>query len=161
MNRFTFHGVDCNGDQLYNFARDRDKALTALGPRIFDSVVPGLSRKVPTTGPDAGSLSYQHLLTQGNKETACSFDSFMSWEERLKYASDIAAPSWLVEMSKLSPFSFLDQRGIDRLTRASIDLKPRKKDWTSNTDKLYDPYLNIKSFEDLSYCSSFSYPSNP
>ena len=63
MNRYTFHRVDRDRDQLYNFARDRDKALTALGPRIFDSVVPGLSRKVPTTGPDAGSLSYQHLLT--------------------------------------------------------------------------------------------------
>ena len=52
-------------------------------------------------------------------------------------------------MSKLSPFSFLDQRGIERLTRASIDLKPCKKDWTSDTDRLYDPYLNIKSFDDL------------
>ena len=58
MNRYIFQGVDLDRDQLYNFARDRDKALTALGPLIFDSVVPGLSRKVPTTGLDAGSLSY-------------------------------------------------------------------------------------------------------
>ena len=101
--------------------------MTALGPRIFDAVVPGLSRSVPTTGPDAGSLSYQHLLASGNKATACSFDSFMNREERLKYASDIAVASQIVEQSKLSPFSFLDQRGIDKLTRASIDLKPRKK----------------------------------
>ena len=52
-------------------------------------------------------------------------------------------------MSKLSPFSFLDQRGIDRLTRASINIKPGKKDWMSNSDKLYNPYTNIKSFEDI------------
>ena len=55
----------------------------------------------------------------------------------------------LVDLSKLSPFSFLDQRGIYRLTRASMDLKPHKRDWTSETDRLYDPYLNISSFEDL------------
>ena len=60
--------MDLKRDQLYNFARDRDKALTALGPRIFDTVVPGLSRSVPTTGTDAGSLSYQHLLASGNKK---------------------------------------------------------------------------------------------
>ena len=141
--------MDQDRDQLYNFTRERDKALTALGPCIFDSVLPGLSCQVPTTGPDAGSLSYQHLLTQGNKETACSIDSAMSREERINYANEIDAASQLVEMSKLSPFSFLNQRGIDRLTRASMDLKPRKRDWTSETDRLYDPYLNISSFEDL------------
>ena len=104
MNHYTFHGVDLNRDLLYNFARDRDNSLTALGPRIFDAVVPDLSRKVPTTGPDAGSLSYQHLLAPGNKETACIFDSFTSQEERLKYSNDIAVTFWLVEMTKLSPF---------------------------------------------------------
>ena len=83
MNRFTFHSVDQDGDQLYSYARDRDKALTALGPRIFDSVAPGLNRQVPTTGPDAGSLSYNHLLTEGNKDTSCSIDSSMSREERI------------------------------------------------------------------------------
>ena len=154
MNQFTFHRVDQDGDQLYNYARDWDKALTALGPHIFDSVAPSLSRQVPTTGPDLGSLSYSHLLTQGNKETTCSIDSAMSREERINYANEIASTSQLVEMSKLSPFSFFNQRGIDRLTRASMDLKPRKRDWTSKTERLYDPYLNISSFEDLVQAAS-------
>ena len=103
MNIFTFHGVNRDRDQLYNFTRDRDKALTALGPRIFDSIVPSLSHKVPTTGPDAGCLSYQPLLTQGNKETTYSLDSTMSREERLYFANEIAVTSQLVELSKLSP----------------------------------------------------------
>ena len=37
MNRFTFHGVNHERDLLYNYARIRDKALTALGPSIFDN----------------------------------------------------------------------------------------------------------------------------
>ena len=40
------------------------------------------------------------------------------------------------------------------MTRASIDLKPRKRDWTSETERLYDPYLNISSFEDLVQAAS-------
>ena len=111
MNQFTFHGVDQDGDQLFNYARDRDKALTTLGPRIFDSVAPCLSHQVPATGPDAGSLSYNHLFTQGNKETSCSIDSAMSREERINYANEVASASQLVEMSKLSPFSFFNQKG--------------------------------------------------
>ena len=43
LNHFTFHGVDHDRDLLYNYARDRDKVLTVLGPRIFDAVVLGLS----------------------------------------------------------------------------------------------------------------------
>ena len=35
-----------------------------------------------------------------------------------------------------------------------MDLKPRKRDWTSETDRLYDPYLNISSFEDLVQAAS-------
>ena len=96
-----------------------------------------------------GTLSYQHLLASGNKSTTCSFDLFTSTEERLKYANNIAVTSRIVEQSKLSPFSFLDQKGIDRLTRSAIDLKPRKSDMMSNSDKLFDPYMNLKSFENL------------
>ena len=62
MNRFTFHGVDQDRDILYTYAKDRDKALSALGPRIMDAVVLGLSCSIPTTGSDTGSLAYQHLL---------------------------------------------------------------------------------------------------
>ena len=153
--------VDHEKDLLYNYARDRDRTLTALGPRIFDTVVPGLSHSIPTTGPDAGSLSYQHLLALGNKATACSFDSLMSREERLKYANYIDVTCQIVEQSEFSPFSFLDHRSIDRLTRSSIDLKPHKKDWMSNSDKLYDPYMNLKSFENIVEAAASSYPRNP
>ena len=83
MNRFTFHSVDRDSDQLYNYARDRDKALSALGPCIFESVAPGLSCQVPAAGPDQDSLFYDHLLTKGNKETTCSLGSSMSREERI------------------------------------------------------------------------------
>ena len=63
----------------------------------MDAVVPDLSRSIPTIGSDTGSLAYQHLLASGNKATACSFDSFISTEERLKYANDIAVASRIVE----------------------------------------------------------------
>ena len=126
MDCFNFHGVDTDHNNLYTFTKDRDKALSSLGPRIADAVLPGLSNSVPTTGSDLSksAFSYQYLLASGNKVTASSFDSFMSTEERLKYANNIAVPSRIVEQSKLSPFSFLDQKCIDRLTRSSIDLKP-------------------------------------
>ena len=66
MKRFTFHGVDQDRDKVYNFAKDWDKALSALGLRILDAIVPGLKRSTTTTGPDSGSLNYQHLLASGN-----------------------------------------------------------------------------------------------
>ena len=128
MRHFTFHGVDNDKNVVYDYARDRDKALSALGPRILDAIVLGLTLSTTTTGLELGSLDYQHLLASGNQATAYSFDSSLSNKGRLQYAHDIAAASKMVEMLKLSPFSFLDQRGIDRLTRASIDLKPRKRD---------------------------------
>ena len=148
MKCFTFHGVDNDRDEVYNFAKDRDKALSALGPRILDAIVPGLKRSTTTTGPDSGSLDYQHLLASGNQVTTCSFDSPLSNEGRLQYAHDIAVTSKMVEQSKLSPFSFLDHRSIDRLTRASIDLKPRKRNMMSQ-DRLFYPYMNLKSFDNI------------
>ena len=148
MKRFTFHGVDQDRDEIYTFTKDRDKALSALGPRVLDAIVPGLKRSTPTTGPDSGSLDYQHLLASGNQVTTCGFGSSLSNEGRLQYAHDIAATSKMVEMSKLSPFSFLDHRSIDRLTRASIDLKPRKRNMMSQ-DRLFDPYMNLKSFDNI------------
>ena len=96
MNRFTFHGVDKEKDQLYNFARDRDKAMAALGPRVLDSVVPGLSRQVPATGLNQGFLFYDHLLTNDGKETAGSHDSAMDREERINYALEVASASKFV-----------------------------------------------------------------
>ena len=105
---FTFHGINGDRDQLYHYARDQDKAIKALGPRILDSVIPGLSCQIPAADSNKGSLFYNHLLTQGNKDTDCSIDSSMSREERIKYALEIASASPLVERSKLSPFSFVD-----------------------------------------------------
>ena len=112
--------MDSNRDQLYHYARARDQALKTLGPRVLDSIVPGLSRQHPAA--DKGPLSFDHLLTQGNKDTNCSIDSSMSREERIKYVLDIASASQLVEKPKLSPFSFIDQRSVDHLTRDSMDL---------------------------------------
>ena len=40
------------------------------------------------------------------------------------------------------------------MTKDSMDLKPCKRDWTSKTERLYDPYLNISSFEDLVQAAS-------
>ena len=114
MFQFTFHGVDRDRDQLYYYARARDQALKTLGPRVLDSIVPGLSCQNPAA--DALALSFDHLLTQGNKKSDCSIDSSMNREERIKYALDTASASQLVEKSKLSPFSFLDQKSVDCLT---------------------------------------------
>ena len=108
MNCFTFHGVDQERDHLYIYARDRDKALSALGHRILDSIVPGLSRKIPATGLDQDSLFYNHLLMNDGKAIAGSLDSSMDREERIKYALDVASASKFVELSKSSPYSFLD-----------------------------------------------------
>ena len=115
MDRVIFLGVDLNLNYLYTYTKDRDKALSSLGPRLVDAVLPGLSNSVPTTGSDMskGSFSYQHLLVSGNKVTPCSADSLMSKEERLRYVNDIAVTSKIVDQSKLSPFTFLDSKSID------------------------------------------------
>ena len=69
MDRFNFHGVNKEQDDLYTYAKDRDKALSSLGPRLVDAVLPGLSNSVPTTGSDMskGSFAYQQLLFQVTK----------------------------------------------------------------------------------------------
>ena len=107
MNRFTFHGVDHERDLFYTYTRDRDKALSALGHRIYDSIVPGISSKIPATGLEQDSLFYDHLLTNDGKAIAASLDSSMTREERIKYALDIASASQFVEKSKFSLFNFL------------------------------------------------------
>ena len=111
MYQFTLHGIDSDRDLLYHYARAKDQALKALGPPVLDSIVPGLSCQNPAA--DKGPLSFDHLLTQGNKDTYCSIDSSLSREERIKYALEIASASQLVERYKLSPFSFVDRRAID------------------------------------------------
>ena len=139
--------MDSKSNQLYYYARARDQALKTLGLRVLDSVIPGLSLQNPTA--DDVSLSFDHLLTQGNKDSNCSIDSSMTREERIKYALDMASASQLVEKSKLSLFSFLDQRAVDCLTRGSMDLSSRKKDWGNDTDRLCDSFLQIPNYEEL------------
>ena len=79
MDQVNFLSVDFNLNNLYTYAKDQDKALVSLGPRIVDAVLPGLSNSVPTTGSDLSqsTLSHQHLLASGSKVTTCSFDSFI------------------------------------------------------------------------------------
>ena len=55
----------------------------------------------------------------------------------------------MVEQWKLSSFSFLDHRSIDRMTRVSINLKPRKRNMMSHLGRLFDPYMNLKSFDNI------------
>ena len=151
MNRYTFHGVDLERDHFYTYARDRDKALSALGHQIYDSIVPGLSSKIPATGLEKDSLFYDHLLTNDGKAITGSLDSFMTREEGIKYALDVASASKVVELSKSS---FLDQRQLDCLTGNSIDSESRNKFSSTQTDNLYDSFLNLTIFEDLVQAAS-------
>ena len=73
----------------------------------------------------------------------------MKREERIKYALDTASASQLVEQSKLSPFSFLDQRSVDRLTWGSMDLSSCKKDKINSSDKIYESFLEVTNYEEL------------
>ena len=111
MQRQSFRGVDLDNDHYYTYARDRDRALSHLGPRIYDSVVPGLSSKVQATSVEKDALFFHNLLTNDGS----SQDTFMSKEVGIKYALDIASASKVVELSASSPYSFLDQRQLDRL----------------------------------------------
>ena len=139
--------MDRDRDQLYYYARARDQALKTLGPRVLNTIVLGLSRQNPAA--DALTLSFDHLLTQGNNKPDCGIDSSMNREERIKYALDVAAASQTVEQSKLSPFSFLDQRSVDRLTWGSLDLASRRKHKVNSSDKIYKSFLNVTNYEEL------------
>ena len=151
MNCFNFHGVDTDHNNLYTYAKDRDKALLSLGPRIADPILPWLSNSVPNTGSDLskGAFSCQHLLASGNRVTTCSADSVISKEERLRYVNDIAVTSKIVDQSKLRLFLFLDSKSIDRLTKSAIDLKPCKRSMMENSEKLFYPSMHLNSFQQL------------
>ena len=154
MNHFTFHGVDHKRDLFYTYARDRDKALSALDHRIYNSMVPSLSSKIPATGLEKDSLFYDHLLTNDGKAIAGSLDSFMTREEGIKYALDVASASKAVELSKSSPYSFLDQRQLDRLTGNSMNSESRNRFSSTQTDNIYDSFQNLTNFENLVQAAS-------
>ena len=104
MQRQSFHGVDLEKDHFYTYARDRDRALSALGNRIYDSVVPGLSSKVQATSAEKDALFFDNLLTNDGKALASSHDTFMSKEVGIKYALDVASTSKVLELSASSPY---------------------------------------------------------
>ena len=113
----------------------------------MDAALPGLSNSVPTTSAEMpnGYLPYQHLLVSGKKETSCSSDQLQFRDSRLKYAYDIVVTSQIVDRSKLGPYSFLDSKNIDRLTKSTIDLKPHKRKFLENSEKLFDSSLSLNN----------------
>ena len=96
--------------------------MSALGHRIYDSVVPGLSSKIPATSLEKDALFFDNILTNDGKALSSSLDTFMTKEEGIKYALDVASASKAVELSKSSPYSFLDQRQLDLVQAASSAL---------------------------------------
>ena len=79
MDCFNSHGVDNDHSDLYTYEKDRDKALSSLGPRIPTLQVQTCRRVVS-----------QHLLVSGNKVTPCSVGLFTTKEERLQYVLNTA-----------------------------------------------------------------------
>ena len=68
---------------------------------------------------------------------------------RLKLAKDISVTSQIVHRSKLSPFSFLSSRGIDRLTKSSLDLTSYKPHYIVDSDKAFDSSQGINNIQPL------------
>ena len=154
MQRYSFRGVDRDIDHSYTYAKDRDRALAHLGPRIYDSIIPGLSSKVQATTMERDASFFDKLLTSDGKALASSQDTFMSKEVGIKYVLDVAAASKVVELSSSNPYSFLDQRQLDRLTGNSMNSESRNKVTSTHTDNIYDSFLNLTNFEDLVLAAS-------
>ena len=146
--------MDRDIDHSCAYAKDRDRALAHLGPRICDSVVPGLSSKVQATTVERDALFFDKLLTSDGKALASSQDTFMSKEVGIKYALDVAAASKVVELSLSNPYSFLDQRQLDRLTGNSMNSESCNKVTSTHTDNIYDSFLNLTNFDDLVLAAS-------
>ena len=60
----------------------------------------------------------------------------------------------MVDRSKLSPYLFLDSKNIDRLTKSTIDLKPRTRNFMDNSEKLFDSSLSLNNFQQLVHATS-------
>ena len=154
MQRYSFRGVDRDLDHSLNYAKDRDRALVQLGPRACDSVIPGLSSKVQATAIQKDISFYDKLLTGDGTALASSQDTCMTKEVGLQYALDVAAASKAVELSSSNPYSFLDQRHLDRLSGNLLNTASRNKVTSKHTDNIYDSFLNLTNFEDLVQAAS-------
>ena len=151
MRKFSFRGPDRDLD---HHAKYRDRALAQLGPRAVDSIAPGLSSKVQTTATQPDSSLYDQLLTGDGTTLASSQDDYMTKEVGTQFALDVAAASKAVELSSSNPYSFLDQRHLDRLTGNSMNSESRNKVTSTHTDNIYDSFLNLTNFDDLVLAAS-------
>ena len=122
MQRLSFRGPDRDLDHTLNHAKYRDKALAHLGPRASDSIAPGLSTKVQAAATQPDSSLYDQLLTGDGTTLASSQDDYMTKEVGTQFALDVAAASKAVELSSSNPYSFLDQRHLDRLSGNLVTL---------------------------------------
>ena len=52
MDRFIFHGVDHDHNNISTYTKDRKKALKPLGPQILEATLPSLSSNTPSTGSE-------------------------------------------------------------------------------------------------------------
>ena len=52
MDCFVFHGVDKDHGDFYTYAKDRDKVMQSLEPRILNAAPHLLSNSVLTTGAE-------------------------------------------------------------------------------------------------------------
>ena len=154
MQQYSFRGVDRDLDHSLNYAKDRDRALVQLGPRACDSVIPGLSSKVQATAIEKDISFFDKLLTGDGAALASSQDTFMTKEVGLQYALDVAAASKAVELSSSNPYSFLDQRHLDRLSGNLVNTASCNKVTSKHTDNIYDSFLNLTNFEDLVQAAS-------
>ena len=154
MQQYSFRGPDRDLDHSLHYAKYRDRALVQLGPRASDSIIPGLSSKVQATATQKDDYFYDTLLTGDGTALASSQDNYMTKEVGLQYALDVAAASKAVELSSSNPYSFLDQRHLDRLSGNSMNSESRNKVTSTHTDNIYDSFLNLTNFEDLVIAAS-------
>ena len=125
-----------------------------LGPRASDSITPGLSSKVQATATQKDNYLYDQLLTGDGTTLASSQDNYMTKEVGLQYALDVAAASKAVELSSSNPYSFLDQRHLDRLSGNLLNTASRNKVTSQHTNNIYASFLNLTNFEDLVQAAS-------
>ena len=106
-------------------------------------------------------MSSKHLLVTGKKTTPCSVGLFSIKEERLQYVHDVAVTQRVLDQSKLSPFSFLDSRNIDKLTKTSINLATHSKNVTIGSENFHNSDLQFHNFQQLVQATAHGYSVYP